>query len=43
MTIAILKIFLNWILMGSVIAIIMTSMLYFAVLCEKVVDTLTDR
>lgn len=39
----ILEIFLNWILMGVALAIAMTACLYFAVLCEKIVDTVFTR
>ncbi len=39
----ILEIFLNWILMGVTIAIIMTAFLYFAVICEKIVDAVFSR
>jgi hypothetical protein len=34
----ILKIILNWILMGIFLAGIMAACLYFAIMCEKIVD-----
>ena len=32
------EIILNWFLMGVAMAVILTTGLYFAVLCEKIVD-----
>ena len=37
------EIIFNWIAMGIVLTIVMISCLYFAVLCEKIVDFLFSR
>jgi hypothetical protein len=35
-----LEIIFNWIIMGMVLATVMAGCLYFAILCEKIVDYL---
>ena len=36
-------IIVNWLLMGSVLALTMVSFLYFAILCEKFVDFVVSK
>ncbi len=39
----IIEIVVNWLMMGLILGIILTGCLYFAILCEKIVDCVFKR